>query len=78
MLDGITNETGKNGGDTVLVVVLMAYTGSGVERRGSVVTCRRLESCRRNLVWGRLLYRVWCAVLDGTRLEASAEEFPRP
>ncbi len=26
-----------NGGDTVLVVVPMAYTGSGVERRGSVV-----------------------------------------
>jgi hypothetical protein len=42
---------------------------------GEALFCRRLESCRRNLVWGRLLYRVWCA--GGTNLEASAEEFPK-
>jgi hypothetical protein len=37
----------KSGGDTLLVVVPIAYTGSGVERRGSVVgSCL----CRRNLV----------------------------
>lgn len=76
MLDGITNETGKNGGDTVLVVVLMAYTGSGVERRGSVV------------VGLNLVAETWfggaCCIESGVRYQAEQDwrrvpkNFPGP
>lgn len=64
-------------------MVPTAYTGSGVERRGSVVVGWNLVA--ETWFGGGLLYRVWCACAvsvvlagaDGTNLEASAEEFPK-